>query len=132
MHFRKKQNRLSLMEAVDNLSLLAELSSPSEREGSQPAEFLEEQSEDHIDKRSWYAVEDLSFNVQKARNTFSILYNYLKNLYETEEDQLRDPEMQKGIQAIMLLAMEAAVNLSTFFAQMPEAKNIERITEWPE
>src|ERR1700681_4833620 len=101
MHIRKKQNRLSVMEAVDNLSMLAELSMSKEREKPEPQEFIEEQPEEHIRKRTWYEPKDLAFNLEKARGTFSILYNYLKSLYETEEQQLKDPDMQKGIQAMM-------------------------------
>lgn len=132
MHIRKKQNRLSVIEAVDNLSLLAELSLPKEKEKVEPAEFVEEASEEHIRTRSWYESKDLAFNLEKARGTFSILYNYLKNLYETDEQQLKDPDMQKGIQAMMLLAMEAGSNLDRFLEQWPEARSMDKVVEWVE
>jgi hypothetical protein len=132
MHVRKKQATLSVMEAVDNLSLLAELAMPREREKGEAEEFIEEQPEEHIRKRSWYNLKDLSFNLEKVKATFTILFNYLKNLYETEEQQLRDRDMQKGIQAMMLLVMEASANLEQFLQQFPEAKSLEKITEWPE
>src|SRR5579862_9179625 len=96
MHIRKKQNTLSVLEAVDNLSLLAELSMPQEKEKEEPKEFVEEQPEEHIRKRSWYHPQDLAYNLEKVRATFTILLNYLQNLYETDDQQLRDPEVQKG------------------------------------
>src|SRR5579862_4649254 len=132
MHIRKKQNTLSVLEAVDNLSLLAELSMPQEKEKEEPKEFVEEQLEEHIRKRSWYHPQDLAYNLEKVRATFTILLNYLQNLYETDDQQLRDPEVQKGIQAMMLLVMEAGANLERFLEQLPEAKSLERITEWSE
>ncbi len=132
MHIRKKQNRLSVMEAVDNLSLLAELSMPKEKEKMEPEEFIEEQPEEHISKRSWYNLKDLSFNLEKAKGTFRILYNYLKNLYENEEQQLREPDIQKGIQAMMLLTMEAGGNLDRFLEELPERNVTEKVVDWPE
>ena len=37
-------------------------------------------------------------------------FNYLKNLYEIDEQQFKEPEMQKGVQAMMLLVMAYVTN----------------------
>lgn len=132
MHFRKKQSTLSVLEAVDSLSVIAELNASAEKERVEPEEFVEEMPEEHLRKRSWYNSADFSFNMQKVKETFNTLYEYLKNIYDSDEDALNESHMQKGIQALMLLSMEAATNLEKYLEQFPEGKSFEKVTEWEE
>ncbi len=76
----------TIMEAVDNLSLMAELDVTSAPEEISP--FLE--------------------NPDAVRATFRVLLSYLMHIYQKEKGELKDPEMQRGIQAMMVLANEAA------------------------
>lgn len=74
------EDNLSVMDAVDHLSQLAELD-----EGEQRAPAIE------VIKGSFRAVHD-----------------YLETLYKGDKTQLKDMDTQKGVQAIMQLAGEAA------------------------
>lgn len=129
MHVRKKERAFSVLEAVDNLSLFAELRTSMKKAHPETDLFQEEQPIEHISKRSWQDPDMLSLNIQKARQTFSILYAYLKDLYENEEKRLRDADLQKGVQAMVVLAMEAASNLELYFEQIDVA---EAVTDWEE
>ncbi|HEY2811296.1 MAG TPA: hypothetical protein VGJ00_07920 [Rhabdochlamydiaceae bacterium] len=132
MHLRKKQNTLAILEAVDSLSLLAELDASKELEKAKPKEFSEEAQEELIPTRSWYNPRHLAFNVQKVKGTFRLLFNYLRSIYENEESKFYDPENQKGMQALMLLAMEAASNLEKYLHHFPEGKTFEKVIDWEE
>ena len=115
MHFRKRQDALSILDAVDNLSLMAELGGAFEKEREETIGLLGQPVDEHIGKRSWHDPKNLSFNIEKVRNTFKILLSYLSNLYEKDERELKKIEVQRGIQAMITLAMEAAFEPGPFY-----------------
>jgi hypothetical protein len=63
---------------------------------------------------SWHDPEYHKYNQDRIRETFQALYKYLNDLYEKDKGQLRDEETQRGIQAMMLLAGEAAQKIDNF------------------
>ena len=73
------KKRLSILEAVDHLSDLAELNHDSSAET----------------------------NETKIKETFQTLNDYLKHLYHKERSQLKSPQTRRGLQALMQLAGEA-------------------------
>ena len=86
---KKKRGRITVLEAVDNLSHLADLDveKKEETEWTDPAKLQE--------------------NQDAIRETFRTLTAYLQHLCQKERDELGYPQMQKGIQAMMQLAGEA-------------------------
>ncbi|MCH9613589.1 MAG: hypothetical protein SP1CHLAM54_05940 [Chlamydiia bacterium] len=82
MAIKKKilDENLDIMDAVDNLSHLAEL---EEGETKAPT-------------------------VDAVKGSFRAVHDYLKTIYSGDKDQLKSVETQKGVQAIMQLAGEAA------------------------
>ncbi len=106
---RGKEESLSLMEAVDNLSSMAELDtslSPEERGAKDKIEKI------HLVK--WLDPAKAEENRKEVKETFKVLNNYLHHVYSKGKEELKDVEMQKGIQAIMVLAGEAAQKLDKF------------------
>ncbi len=89
-------DNLTLMEAVDNLSSMAEL------EVATPI------------PAKWLDPTKLEENQKTVKQTFKVLNNYLHHVYSKEKEQLKDIETQKGIQAIMVLAGEAAQKMDKF------------------
>jgi hypothetical protein len=93
---KKKRGRITVLEAVDNLSHLADLDveKKEETEWTDPAKLQE--------------------NQDAIRETFRTLTAYLQHLYQKERDELGYPQMQKGIQAMMQLAGEAVEKVGKY------------------
>ncbi len=86
---KKKRARITVLEAVDNLSHLADLDN-EKKEGTE-----------------WTDPAKVQENQDAIRETFKTLTAYLQHLYQKERDELGNPQTQKGIQAMMQLAGEA-------------------------
>ena len=82
-----KKKPISILEAVDNLSHLADLEDNS---------------------KEWSDPEVVS-------QTFSTLNSYLQHLYHKERAELKHTQTQKGLQAMMQLADEAATKYTHLF-----------------
>ncbi len=93
---KKKRGRITVLEAVDNLSHLADLDveKKAETEWMDPAKIQE--------------------NQDAIRETFRTLTAYLQHLYQKERDELGHPQTQKGIQAMMQLAGEAVEKVGKY------------------
>lgn len=91
----KSRKDLSIMDAVDNLSSMAELEQESQ-------------------KFKWISPEQQEKNQEAVKQTFRVVHTYLENLYEKDQDKLKEKETQRGIQAIMVMAGEAAQKLSKY------------------
>ncbi len=108
-----RKDDLTVLEAVDNLSSMAELDVD---------ELSANVNEDVpvISARRWLNVSDTKKTQGSIDQTFRVIHKYLKHLGEKESEQLKDAETQKGIEAIMSLAKEAAENLDTYNALFQE------------
>ncbi len=134
MHLRKGKAELSVVEAVDNLSHMAEIDiTVPEEESQKPLELTEEQAGERMHVLSWHSPEYYSYNRERIRETFRALLKYMRDLYEKDKSQLRDEEAQRGIQAMMLLAGEAAQKIDNYteiFKGDPEAERVTEIREY--
>jgi hypothetical protein len=94
---------MSILEAVDNLTSIAELNEIHEGTGNQKlaaSRWLDEDREDA--------------SLTKVKQTFRVVHNYLKDVYVDKKEGLKSQENQKGVQAIMSLAGEAADKLDKY------------------
>jgi hypothetical protein len=93
---KKKRGRITVLEAVDNLSHLADLDTEKKEvtEWTDPAKVEE--------------------NQDAIRETFRTLTAYLQHLYQKERDELGNPQTQKGLQAMMQLAGEAVEKVDKY------------------
>ncbi len=114
MQFRKGHNELSVLEAVDNLSNMAELDLILSEEGVPQPERTEEQMGEQLQTLSWRDPNYYAYNRERVKDTFRTLLKYMQDLYDKDKGQLRDLETQRGIQALMLLAGEAAQKIDQF------------------
>lgn len=87
-----KGSTLTVLEAMDNLSHLAELD---------------------LERRESHAIET---SPEAVKETFRVLNNYLRHLYEKQKGHLQNREVQKSIRAIMVLAGEAAQKVDKYTA----------------
>ncbi len=110
----KLQGELTVMEAVDYLSSMAEID-------------LHESGGDR-----WLDRDLAEQNREVIKETFRVLHHYLRHLYEKNRDQLKDLDTQKGIQAIMVLAGEAAQKLDTFTSLFKGKEGTGSVTKLPD
>lgn len=114
MQYRKGHGELSVIEAVDNLSNMAEVDSTV----SEPAVPTEARTEAQVSESmhvlSWRDPAYYAYNRERVKETFIALLKYMQDLYEKDKGQLRDIETQRGIQALMQLAGEAAQKIDKF------------------
>ena len=97
---------MSIMDAVDNLSSMAELDGerdlgPTKRKGVksdlQSFESLQEKEKERT--------------LNTVKGTFKTIHKYLRYVYAKDQKDLKDNDIQKGIKSIMVLAGEAAEKL---------------------
>ncbi len=93
---KKKRGRITVLEAVDNLSHLADLDveKKEETEWTDPAKVQE--------------------NQDAIRETFKALTSYLQHLYQKERTELGNPQTQRAVQAMMQLAGEAVAKVGKY------------------
>jgi hypothetical protein len=108
MDKREKREGLTIFEAVDYLSNLAELDPKKAQE-----------------KRS----EEQEKNKGLVKEAFRTVHNYLRHMYESDRSELKEPETQRGIQAMMVLAGEAAANLDRYTALFKGTTGRESVTQ---
>src|SRR5690242_6096659 len=99
MRQRKKKEGISVLDAVDNLTHMAEI----DENLPVSEELTEEQISEQLESLSWHSPEYFAHNRNRVKETFRVILNYLKHLHEKDKGRLRDPETQRGIQAIMIL-----------------------------
>ncbi len=116
-----KGNELTLMDAVDNLSALAEIES-----AVQPSAAEKKRG------GKWLKATAAPQNQEEVKATFRILQKYLEHIYKEERARLKDPETQKGIQAIMVLAKEAADKVDRFTDLFQGKERKQSVTELKE
>jgi hypothetical protein len=134
MQHRGKKEGISVMEAVDNLTHMAEidLNAPSLELGA--GKLTEEQVREQLNLLSWQSPEYIVYNRERVRETFQVILNYLKHLYEKDKIHLRDADTQRGVQAIMILVNEAAqkVDQCTEMFKGEKEESITQIKEYKE
>lgn len=132
MQFRKGHSELTVMEAVDNLSHLAELDLSIPQEKLEGVVLTEEQLSDRFHANSWHDPEYNTFNRERIKETFMALLKYMKDLYEKDKGHLREEKTQRGIQAIMLLATEAAQKIDHYSQIFKGEKDVSSASELKE
>lgn len=101
---KKKPARITVLEAVDNLSHLADLDGGKKEE------------------TAWLDPGKVEANQEAIRETFRTLNAYLQHLYQKEREELTNPQTQKGLQAMMQLAGEAVEKVEKYTKMFKGAK----------
>ncbi|MBI3237085.1 MAG: hypothetical protein HYZ48_05250, partial [Chlamydiales bacterium] len=135
MRSRKVTEEISVMEAVDYLTHMAEID--LSYAGGKKQKTIEvcdwEMQEMPQEDLSWGGdLEHLGRSREKMRETFKAILIYLKYVYEKQKGHLRDLHAQKGIQAIMLLASEAASKMDQYTEAFTEQKKHQSLFELKE
>lgn len=120
-----KNEKLTLMDAVDNLSSMAELDTVS-------AEEAKETGIEQSHAVKWLTPSEGTEKQEEVKETFRVLHKYLQHVYQEERSRLKDPETQKGIQAIMVLAGEAASKVDRYTDIFLSARGKKSVSELKE
>ncbi|MDN3506473.1 MAG: hypothetical protein P0S96_04515 [Simkaniaceae bacterium] len=121
MALGRDKDELSVMEAVNNLSNMSEIDVKA------PFEEGEEVISEEID---WSDPRQALQNEDLVKETFRVLHRYLQNMVRKDQNSLKDPQTQRGVQAIMLLASEAAAKMDKFSALHSKGVKISKLKEY--
>jgi hypothetical protein len=120
---KSKDKEMSIMDAVDNLSGMAELDMGVEKEGEAPG------VKEDLHKLKSLKPEEKEEALSTVKGTFKTVHKYLQHIYQKDKEQLKDVEMQRGIKAIMVLADEAADKLDKCTSLFKHTYKEGKITE---
>lgn len=122
-----KSDDMTIMDAVDNLSDIAEVDIESTAEGIERGV-----------KKNLQSLKNLKQNEKEetlstVKGTFKTVHKYLQHVYQKDKKHLQDVEMQRGVKAIMVLAGEAAEKLdkcTSLFKHTYKEGKIEELEEY--
>ncbi len=117
----------SILEAVDNLSSMAELdlSELEEEKG-------ETESQLRLQTSHWLDLKNEEKTVQSVKDTFRVVHNYLKFVYKKEGGELKNAEIQKGVKSIVALATEAASKVDQCVKLFKDKRGVTESKEYKE
>lgn len=125
MGLNRGKDELSVMEAVNNLSNMSEI------DLKEPYETKEGEEWQPSEEINWRDPRQALQNEGLIKETFRVLHRYLQNMVRQNQNALKDPQTQRGIQAIMLLAAEAVQKMDRFSALYPDKyKAISQLKEY--
>lgn len=126
MHHYQKEKKVTVMEAVEALAGAAE-AAPSEESvlGAEPMLL-------NLDVLTWHGSRYAERNRERVRESFGAILEYLKNFYEKEKGSLNDLDIQRGIQAVMLLTAEAAQKMDQYAQYEGEERREESVVHLKE
>ncbi len=116
----------SILEAVDNLSSMAELEVEEAR--VEKKESTDETIRLNVNK--WLDPRNEQKSLDSAKNTFKAVQKYLEHVYAKEGKSLKDIEMQKGVRSIIALANEAAFKLDQCRAVFGDKTSVTQTKEF--
>ena len=113
----------TILEAVDNLSSMAELNvneiATNQKKGVKTVNTLR-----------WLDTGDEKRTLEAVQSTLKVVLNYLKQIHLKEADQLKSTSFQKGIISIMNLAQEAVDKVDAYGKQCKKKINISNSKEY--
>ena len=119
---------LSVLEAVDNLSEIAELSEQVTLYTSKRAEEIEKEKPVY----KWLDPKREELNKDRIKETFNAVHEYLERIYEYDPKSLMQTETQQGIASIMNLVDEASAKADKHIQmfQGSKQKSIKHLREY--
>jgi hypothetical protein len=131
MQFQKEHSALTVMEAIDHLSHMVEIDIPLSVDTQEKA-LTEEQISERMNALSWRDPEYYAYNRERIREIFMVLLKYMTDLSEKGKGHLREERIQRGVQALMQLAMEAAQKIDAHTHIFKEDKQAQSVAELEE
>lgn len=110
MRDKSEGSTLTMMEAVETLSAIADLEFGQEGSEELP---LQTMAVKHPAAK-WLRVKDEDLTVEDIKETFRVVLNYLRHFYKKKSGYFADQSTVEGIKTIMVLVGEAASKLDKY------------------
>ena len=123
----QSDQKMSIMDAVDNLSEIAEIDIATEKEGHSIGVIKNLHNLNNLEDKEKEATLSI------VKGSFKTVHNYFEHLYSKDKGDLKDRNVQHKIKAIMVLASEAADKLdkcTTLFKDTYQEGKIKEIREY--
>lgn len=114
MAVRSHSSNLSIIEAVETLSSIADLDFDRDIGITQKHEMVLDNETVAYKTIHWLQQEDANATVNLVRETFRVILHYLRQFYKKEYGYVSDPKTIEGIKTIMVLVGEAAKKLDKY------------------
>lgn len=114
---------LSIMEAVENLSHIAELEDADTLEITEDHQILLQKAGQDA-KTSWLGAHNRRETEEAVRETFRSVLYYLKDFYQKEHTRFYEEKNQEGMRKIMLLVGEASEKLNKYTSLFKDAQHL--------
>ncbi len=124
---KKGEGDLTLQEAIDHLINMSEIDMKDREETKEAIDSLTFKKIDWANPKAALANEPL------IREIFLALRQYLKNLFETEREKLKeDRDVQNGLRAMMSLVEESVKKMDTYGAIAAAGRLVSHFPEYRE
>ena len=130
-HNKNENSNLSIIEAVETLSSIADLDIEGEVGITQTHDVVVGGEKISYRTVHWLRDQDADATIEVVRDTFRTVLDYLKNFYKKEYGTITNPKTIEGIKTIMVLVGEAAKKLDKYTSFFRE-KNLRSATELKE
>lgn len=127
----KDGNHISLVEAVEALSNIADLEFDREIGISERHDFTIQTQKISYKTIHWLHHQGGSITINVVRDIFKTILHYLKNFYRDEYTFVTDEKTVEGVKTIMVLVGEAAKKLDKF-TDIFQSTQTKSVTELPE
>lgn len=127
----KEVLELTVSDALANLSALAEMKlDVNEPIGIVKKHKLVIQDEEFSYRTiDWFLTENVEELIENVKESYQILFDYIKMIYDKDFIDWDDPKCRKGFQAIMVMASEAANKVDQYIELLPKQPTTEKISE---
>lgn len=111
--YKQEHSTLSVMDAIETLSTIADLDLEGMTEEMQEIGEGGSSNKSVLAKRVRRVQESLKGS-GRIREIFGVILNYLRNFYKNEHGYLTDPQALEGIKGIMVVVSDSAKKLDRF------------------
>ncbi|WP_059358841.1 hypothetical protein [Parachlamydia acanthamoebae] len=128
---RRENGGLSIIEAVETLSHIADLEVDREIGITQKHDFIFQNQPITLKTVHWLHPENADQTISMVKDIFKVVLNYLHNFYQTDYRYVTDEKAVEEIKSLMVLVGEAAKKLDKF-THLFNRKIKESVTETKE
>lgn len=128
---KKESNTLTLLDAIETLSSIADLEFDHETGIAQEHDLFVQHKPLIYHTVHWLHHKDAELTIDVVKQIFRVVLNYLRQFYDKEYATIKNEKAIEGIKTIMVLVGEAAKKLDKYTKAFSRAQS-ESITELKE
>ncbi len=111
---KSEESHLSILEAVEALSAIADIDFQKDIEIATPEEIRQQNTILEAKISHWTGTPDEEHSVKLITETFHVVHKYLRNFYKQNYRKVNRPKVIEGVKTIMVLVGEAAKKLDHY------------------